>query len=76
MIKKNCIILLSIFVGIIHCENVGWSRVLDENADEFHNIPLKWEMGEATNVPDWLSVVYVRNGPAQVLFLALKVNPK
>jgi len=68
MISKHCIILLSTLVGIIHCDNVGWSRILDENPDEFHNVPLLWEMGDATNVPNWLSGVYVRNGPAQITF--------
>ena len=47
-------------------DNVGWKSYLTENPTEFHDIPLTWESGNQTKVPNWLSGIYVRNGPAQV----------
>ena len=47
-------------------DNVGWKSYLVENPTEFHDIPLIWESGNLTKVPNWLSGIYVRNGPAQV----------
>ena len=57
---------LSIFLGICNCDNVGWTKYFEENNKEFHNLPLKWEMGEETTVPSWLSGIYIRNGMGQV----------
>ena len=65
---KSLLITFTCFFGIISCDNVGWKRVFDDNPTEFHNIPLTWEFGDYTNVPDWLSGIFVRNGPAQVLY--------
>ena len=64
---KSLLITFTCFFGIISCDNVGWKRVFDDNPTEFHNLPLTWEFGDYTNVPDWLSGIFVRNGPAQVL---------
>ena len=66
--EKSLLIICICFFGIISCDNVGWKRVFDDNPTEFHNIPLTWEFGDYTNVPDWLSGIFVRNGPAQVLY--------
>ena len=44
-------------------ENKGWQEYLQDNSEEFHDIPLTWESG--SNVPSWLSGTYVRNGPGQ-----------
>ena len=60
-------IIFSILVGLSHMDNVGWTKQFEENEEEFHNIPLKWEMGNCSNIPTWLSGVYVRNGPAKVV---------
>ena len=68
MEDKSLLIIFTCFFGIISCDNVGWKRVFDDNPTEFHNIPLAWEFGDYTNVPDWLSGIFVRNGPAQVLY--------
>ena len=57
------------YLASANSENVGWKSYFVENPTEFHNIPLKWEGGNETNIPSWLSGVYIRNGPAQVLFL-------
>ena len=67
MEEKSLLIIFTCVFGIISCDNVGWKRVFDDNPTEFHNIPLTWEFGDYTNVPDWLSGIFVRNGPAQVL---------
>ena len=64
---KGLLIIFACFFGILSCDNVGWTRVFDDNPTEFHDIPLTWEFGDYTNVPDWLSGIFVRNGPAQVL---------
>ena len=55
-----------IFPSILMADNVGWKSYLTENPTEFHDIPLTWESGNQTKVPNWLSGIYVRNGPAQV----------
>ena len=55
-----------IFSSTVIADNVGWKSYLNENPTEFHDIPLIWESGNMTKVPDWLSGIYVRNGPAQV----------
>ena len=47
-------------------ENVGWKSYLTENPTEFHDIPLVWEKGNSTTVPNWLTGIYARNGPGQV----------
>ena len=68
---------LSIFVtifGNISGDNIGWNSTFTENNEEFHNLRLSWEKGDQTNVPTWLSGVYIRNGPAQVLDLILDVE--
>ena len=48
--------------------NVGWQSYLQENPTEFHDLPLTFENGNATQVPSWLSGVFVRNGPGQRTF--------
>ena len=68
---------LSIFVtifGNISGDNIGWNSTFTENNEEFHNLLLRWERGDQTNVPTWLSGVYIRNGPAQVLDLTLEAE--
>ena len=57
---------IAIFISIVTSDNVGWKSYLVENPTEFHDIPLIWESGNLTKVPNWLSGIYVRNGPAQV----------
>jgi len=61
-------ILVSSFMGMINTDNVGWSKLFEENSQEFHNVPLQWEKGETNAIPSWLGGVYVRNGPAQITF--------
>ena len=63
----NYFITIATFVAIANADNVGWKSYFVENPTEFHNIPLSWESGNQTAVPSWLSGVYVRNGPAQVI---------
>ena len=63
----NYFIAIACFVAISNAENVGWKSYFVENPTEFHDIPLSWESGNQTSVPSWLSGIYVRNGPAQVL---------
>ena len=58
--------IFALFTISAKAENVGWHSYLKENPTEFHDILLNWESGDQTNVPDWLSGVFVRNGPAQV----------
>jgi len=60
--------ILVTVLGAINCDNVGWNTTFIENNEEFHNLLLHWEMGDQTNVPTWLSGVYIRNGPAQMTF--------
>ena len=55
-------------------ETVGWRSYFTENPTEFHDIPLTWEE-EDTRVPDWISGTYVKNGPAQVIFLQMIIPP-
>ena len=62
------LIAITVIIAYAQAENVGWQKYFTENPTEFHDLPLKWENGNQTNVPSWLSGVYVRNGPAQVLF--------
>ena len=59
---------IATLVAFANADNVGWKSYLGENPVEFHDIPLVWESGNLTNVPTWLSGVFVRNGPAQVYF--------
>jgi carotenoid cleavage dioxygenase-like enzyme len=47
-------------------ESLGWQKYFAENPTEFHDLPLEWEPG--SRVPDWLTGIYVRNGPAQISF--------
>ena len=68
MVKKYILTILT-FVAITTAENVGWKSYFVENPTEFHDIPLIWESRNETNVPSWLSGIYVRNGPAQVFIL-------
>ena len=67
----NYFITIATFVAISNAENVGWKSYFVENPKEFHDIPLSWESGNQTSVPSWLSGIYVRNGPAQVLLISL-----
>ena len=66
--NKNIKVLaiFALFTISANAENVGWRSYLKENPTEFHDFLLNWESGDQTNVPDWLSGVFVRNGPAQV----------
>ena len=57
---------IATFVAIANADNIGWKSYLAENPIEFHDIPLDWESENLTNIPSWLSGVFVRNGPAQV----------
>ena len=57
---------IATFVVITTADNVGWKSYFAENPVEFHDIPLVWEYGNLTNIPAWLSGIFVRNGPAQV----------
>ena len=61
------LILLGTLVISAYAENVGWQSYLNENPTEFHDLLLQWESGNSTQVPSWLSGVFVRNGPAQVM---------
>ena len=63
----NYFIAIATFVAIANADNVGWKSYFVENPTEFHDIPLTWESGNQSAVPSWLSGVYVRNGPAQVI---------
>ena len=67
MMYIYCVLIFATVVGVIKSDNVGWKEAFKENVVEFHDLPLKWEKGESTNVPDWITGIYVRNGPAQVL---------
>ena len=64
-------LVIANFISIVTSDNVGWKSYLVENPTEFHDIPLSWESGNQTSVPSWLSGIYVRNGPAQVLISLL-----
>ena len=66
--------ILVIIFGTTTGDNIGWNSTFTENNEEFHNILLRWEKGDQTNVPTWLSGVYIRNGPAQVLVPILEVE--
>ena len=66
--------ILVIIFGTTAGDNIGWNSTFTENNEEFHNILLRWEKGDQTNVPTWLSGVYIRNGPAQVLDPILEVE--
>ena len=66
--------ILVIMFGTIAGDNIGWNSTFTENNEEFHNLLLRWEKGDQTNVPTWLSGVYIRNGPAQVLDPILEVE--
>ena len=68
MIKKYPLLVL-VFIGLVRADNIGWKSYLVENPTEFHDIPLIWETGNLTKIPNWLSGIYVRNGPAQVCTL-------
>ena len=70
MFKIN-LLTIATLLAISTAENVGWKSYFVENPTEFHDIPLQWEMGNQTTVPSWLSGIYVRNGPAQVLSIQL-----
>ena len=73
----NYFITIATFVAIANADNVGWKSYFVENPTEFHDIPLTWESGNQSAVPSWLSGVYVRNGPAQVInlfLLSLSIN--
>ena len=71
----NYFITIATFVAIANADNVGWKSYFVENPTEFHDIPLSWESGNQSSVPSWLSGVYVRNGPAQVInFFIIFIN--
>ena len=65
---------IATFVAIANADNIGWKSYLAENSVEFHDIPLVWESGNLTNIPTWLSGIFVRNGPAQVHFLFFQLH--
>ena len=60
----HCVLLLAGLAAPALQDNVGWRSFLQENTQEFQDLPLAWD-GD-TQVPAWLSGTYVRNGPAQV----------
>ena len=62
-----CHMVIFVSIAVVKAENVGWQNYFIENPTEFHDILLEWESGNKTTVPSWLSGIYVRNGPAQVL---------
>ena len=62
---KNLIVLT--LVVFSNAENQGWKSYLAENPSEFHDLPLTWESNQ-TEVPNWLTGVFIRNGPAQHTF--------
>ena len=64
----NVLYFTSLFLTAL-TENVGWKSYLTENPIEFHDIPLVWEKGSLTSVPNWLTGIYARNGPGQVQML-------
>ena len=66
--------ILVTIVGNISGDNIGWNSTFTENNEEFHNLLLRWENGDQTTIPTWLSGVYIRNGPAQVLDPILEVE--
>ena len=66
--------ILVTIVGNISGDNIGWNSTFTENNEEFHNQLLRWENGDQTTIPTWLSGVYLRNGPAQVLDPILEVE--
>jgi carotenoid cleavage dioxygenase-like enzyme len=74
MIFKYFLTIAS-FVAIATADNVGWKSYFAENPIEFHDIPLVWESGNLTNIPTWLSGIFVRNGPAQVCTILIFVQP-
>ena len=61
-------ILAFVLIASASSTNVGWQSYLQENPTEFHDLPLTFENGNATQVPSWLSGVFVRNGPGQRTF--------
>ena len=63
---RKFFLTIATFVAIANADNIGWKSYLAENPIEFHDIPLDWESENLTNIPSWLSGVFVRNGPAQV----------
>ena len=60
----RCVLLVAGLAAPALQDNVGWRSFLQENTQEFQDLPLAWD-GD-TEVPAWLSGTYVRNGPAQV----------
>ena len=60
----RCVLLVAGLAAPALQDNVGWRSFLQENTQEFQDLPLAWD-GD-TQVPAWLSGTYVRNGPAQV----------
>ena len=65
----------SLFLSVL-TENIGWKNYLTENSIEFHDIPLVWEKGNLTSVPNRLTGIYARNGPDQVRMLKNKLKEK
>ena len=61
------LLAFAVYLSLVQSENVGWKSYFVENPTEFHDILLTWEKGNETKIPSWLSGVYIRNGPAQVL---------
>ena len=67
MAFKYLLITLAL-TNMVTSENIGWKSYLAENPTEFHDLPLQWVNGNNTQLPSWLSGIFVRNGPAQVSF--------
>ena len=59
-------LLFSINLETISAIKVGWKSYLAENPTEFHDLPIQWKSKNNTLIPNWLSGIFVRNGPAQV----------
>ena len=72
---KCFLCILPLFL-LTSADNVGWKSFLTESPAEFHDLPLEWETGNQTKVPNWLSGVFVRNGPSQVSLMHITTSLK
>lgn len=64
-IGRHLCVLILCFHAVLS-DNVGWKAVFQENIEEFHDLPLKWE--GTTPVPSYVTGTFVRNGPARIKF--------
>jgi len=47
-------------------DNQGWVKYLEDEIDEYHDLPLSWSLN--TTVPDWIKGSYIKIGPARKTF--------